>query len=228
MLSKGIRVLAAAAAVTMVAGAASAQVQQVYNGLGATPFGTIDGNGGAHTLDFISLTSGGFLDTIQFGVTVKSLVPSNIIFLDFYSGADPDAVDPLAGATYLGGLGFNLGTFPGTGGFLFNPIALTGASRIPLSSTNIAVEWSFASQTQTGFAFNPALAPRVSVDSGSDIGTESDFVFADANLDGVFSQSERVARPGQYRLVLTAAIPEPAALGLLAPVALMLGRRRAR
>jgi hypothetical protein len=218
--------IVAALAAAAWGSAASAQTSVVYNGLGVSPFGSVAGNGGAHVLEFIELTSGGFLDTIQFGVTVKSVVPSNIIFLDFYSGADINAADPLAGATLLGSLGFNLGTFPGAGGFLFNPIPLTGDDRIPLTSTSIAVEWSFASQTTTGFAFNPALSPRISNDSASDVGTESDSVFVDANLDGIFAQSELVARPGQFRLVLTNQIPEPSAIGLLAPVGLMLARRR--
>lgn len=169
---------------------------------------------------------------IRNGATART-AGSTALILEFYSNADPSlaATDALASASLLGSVGYNLPAMGADSSFNFN---LPGVNVVIPGSVSIVTVAAYVTNS-TGTALLPGTGFRYSTGTPT-VGATDGVVWIDSNLDATFAGSERVrfngALSGQpvptnLRMTIDATIiPEPSALGLLAPAAMLLGRRR--
>ena len=203
--------------------------------------GTSDGTfvqSGSHVLQVVTLVGGNSsnytlnnLGTI--GINWSSIAQGNqTLFIDIWTNVNTatGAGSALAGATHVGGVGFNLTTPAATGSYNYGSLTVNGGT--------FGIEITFGNTA--GTAYSTALNGRYTTGTPS-VGSNDGFVYFDGNLDGVFAGSERArltgasgnAAPTNYRLSINAtpvAVPEAstafAGLGAALAVGGVIVRRR--
>lgn len=225
--------VAAAAATLGFAAQANAQNTQYYN---ATTLPANPQTGAVHYMQLINLSSGPgsyTLSTFQLGVNFTSGTLDDYgVIVQFYNNVNSSsgAANALTGATLIATVNGTLGDPMGSGNFTYTftlttPLALnvTGPVGVAFSLTN-----------QTFDAFSTDMNGRFSA-AAPTTGSASNFVWNDANLDGVFSGAEQTTfgQTGAYvRFSMTgmAPVPEPSTwammVGGLAILGVMMYRRR--
>ncbi len=177
------------------------------------------------------------ISAMTFGINIADVNTGFDLILSFYTGANlsPTATNALANATNFSVQGFDLaaGSVAAAGSYNFT---LTFATPITAPSNTFTIQAQLTTEDQTAYTTGAVANARFSL-SDPTVGTSPGFVWADTNLDSVFSGAEQTKFGGtsaNIRMDITAtpiAAPEPGTNAALAcgAVALLAGwqvRRR--